>query len=100
MKWTLIRGRRPAGAVIVAIPTVIAFVVVVTVIVTVGVVLTSTGCILAAMRRESRRKKTVSDWYVLPEGYIAMKAGAEPNQVKVTVGTEKPLEAKVPPKAA
>ena len=69
MKWTLIRGKRPA-AIAATIPTVIAFVVVMTVIATVGVVLTSTGCILAAMRRQSRVKKVLSDRYMLPEGHV------------------------------
>jgi hypothetical protein len=69
LKWTLIRGKRPS-AIAAAIPTAIAFVVVMTVIVTVGAVLTSTGCIWAAMRRQSRIKKVLSDRYMLPEGHV------------------------------
>lgn len=51
---------------IAALTTITAFVVVVTVIVAVGVILTSTGCILAAIRQRSRRKKALSDQYILP----------------------------------
>jgi len=69
LKWTSIRNKKPS-AIAAAIPTVIAFIAVMTVIVTIGVGLTGAGYILAAMRRKSRRKKALSDRYMLPEGYI------------------------------
>ena len=50
LKWALIRNKKPF-AVAAALPTVVAFIVVMTVIVAVSVVLTTTGCILAAMRK-------------------------------------------------
>jgi hypothetical protein len=78
LKWTLIRGKRPS-AIAVAIPTVVAFVVAMTVIVTVGVVLTSAGCILAAMRRQSRIKKVLSDRYMLPEGHVDSYSRSAPS---------------------
>jgi hypothetical protein len=100
MKWTLMRSKRSAA--IAAVPTVIAFVVGVTLIVTVGGILTITGCILAAMRRKSLRKKAVSDRYMLPEGYVdySLKAEANPKQIKVNVGREKARETEVHSKAA
>jgi amino acid transporter len=76
--WTLIRGKRPS-AIAVSIPTVVAFVLAMTVIVTVGVVLTSTGCILAAMRRQSRIKKVLSDRYMLPEGHVDFHSRSAPS---------------------
>jgi hypothetical protein len=101
VKWALKRARRPA--VIAAVPTAIAFVVVVAVIVTVGGILTITGCILGAMRRKSLREKAISDRYMLPEGYVdfnSIKAETKPKQMKLNVGSEKRLEAKVPDKDA
>lgn len=66
MKWTSIRDKK-ASAIAAAVPTVIVFVVAMTLIVTAGVFLTATGCTLAAMRRKSRRKRSLSNLYMLPE---------------------------------
>jgi hypothetical protein len=60
LKWTLIRGKR--------VSVIAGLVAVVTVVVAVGVILTCTGCIFAAIRQRSRRKETLSDQCILPEG--------------------------------
>lgn len=69
MKWTFIRAKKPT-AIVGAVPTVIALVVAVTLIVTVGVFLTATGYTFAALRRKSRKKRSLSNLYMLPEGYV------------------------------
>jgi amino acid transporter len=84
LKWTLIRGKRPS-AIAAAIPTVVAFVVAMTVIVTVGVVLTSTGCILAVMRRQSRLNRVLSDRYMLPEGQVDFHSRSAPSNTVTRV---------------
>lgn len=66
MKWTLIREKNLGTAV----PTVIAVVVAMAFMVTVGVVLTATKLTWVAMRRRSRRKHSLSNLYMLPEGYV------------------------------
>jgi uncharacterized Tic20 family protein len=66
LKWTSIRNKKPS-VIAAAIPTVVGFVAVMTVLVAVSVVLTTTGCILAAMREKSRREKALSNRYMLPE---------------------------------
>lgn len=69
MKWTFIRDKK-LSAIAAAIPSVIAFVVAITFIITIGVLLTATGCTLAAIRKRSRiRNSPPSGWYTLPEGY-------------------------------
>jgi len=59
-KWTLIRGKRVA--------VIAGLVAIVTVVVAVGVIWTCTGCIYAAIRQRSRRRKSLSDRSILPEG--------------------------------
>ena len=66
LKWTLIR--RKGVSVIAALPTITAFVVVVVVIVAMGVILTSTGFTIAAIRQRSRRKRVLTDQCILPSG--------------------------------
>jgi len=60
LKWTLIRGNPVA--------VIAGLVAVVSVIVAVGVIWTCTGCIYAAIRQSSRRRKSLSDRSILPEG--------------------------------
>jgi len=60
LKWTLIRGKRVA--------VIVGLVAVVTVVVAVGVIWTCTGCIYAAIWQRSRRRKSLSDRSILPEG--------------------------------
>jgi hypothetical protein len=69
LNWTFIRGKK-LSVIAASIPTVIAFGMLLTVLVVVSVVLTSAGCASSVMRRESRRKKAVSDRYMLPESYV------------------------------
>src|SRR5579862_4081603 len=60
LKWTLIRGRR--------VSVIAGLFADVSVIVAVGVIWTCTGCIYAAIRQSSRRRKSLSDRSILPEG--------------------------------
>jgi hypothetical protein len=60
LNWTLIRGRR--------VSVIAGLVTVVSVIVAVGVIWTCTGCIYAAIRQSSRRRKSLPDRSILPEG--------------------------------
>ena len=83
MKWTSIRDKK-VSAIAAAVPTVIVFVVAMTLVVTVGVFLTATGCTLAAMRRKSRRKRSLSNLYMLPERGIDFSS----RPVVLITGTE------------
>jgi hypothetical protein len=68
LKRSWIRGKRPS-AIAAAVPTVIVYSAVMTVIVFLAVLLTASGITWAAVRRRLRGRNTLSNRYMLPEGY-------------------------------